>query len=239
MAKPVLITNFFQQRKTVDSLIEGSRADEDYFLFFVFAVFITTLGILIDNTIVVVGGMLVAPILFPILALGMGVVTASREAIMRSSKNLAKSVFIALVISSATAFLINGGEVTELMMMTSNVSFIAFIIAFFSGVVAAYSWAKENVSETLPGIAITVSLVPPLSTIGIALTLFSREIFSGAILLFLINIMGIVLGSVIVFSLFGFSSQAKWQAKKIREEAELEAELKNEGAHPGSSDRAE
>lgn len=218
MAKPILFTSFFEQRKSVEHLVEESRADGDYYLFLTFGAFITTLGLLINNPVVIVGAMLVAPILFPILALGMGVVTASKEAISRSIRNLAKSIVLIVIVSALTAFLINQTEVTEQLVLVSTPNFLFFLIAFFSGVVAAFSWVKQNVSATLPGVAITVSLLPPISAVGIAMTLGMRDVFSGSLMLFLINLLGIALASVVVFSLFGFSSLGRYQDEKIEEE---------------------
>jgi uncharacterized hydrophobic protein (TIGR00271 family) len=222
MAKPILFTSFFEQRKSVEHLVEESRADGDYYLFLTFGAFITTLGLLINNPVVIVGAMLVAPILFPILALGMGVVTASREAISRSVRNLAKSIILVVIVSALTAFLINQTEVTEQLVLVSSPNFLFFLIAFFSGVVAAYSWAKQNVSATLPGVAITVSLLPPISAVGIAMTLGMRDVFSGSLMLFFINLLGIALASIVVFSLFGFSALGRFQDEKIEEEIKEE-----------------
>lgn len=218
MAKPILFTSFFDQRKSVEHLVEESHADGDYYLFLTFGAFITTLGLLINNPVVIVGAMLVAPILFPILALGMGVVTASREAISRSVRNLAKSIILVIIVSALTAFLINQTEVTEQLILVSSPNFLFFLIAFFSGVVAAYSWAKQNVSSSLPGVAITVSLLPPISAVGIAMTLGMRDVFSGSLMLFFINLLGIALASIVVFSLFGFSALGRFQDEKIEEE---------------------
>lgn len=222
MKKPVLFASFFEKRRSVEHLIEESRADGDYFLFLTFAAFITTLGLLLDNPVVIVGAMLVAPLLYPILALGMGVVTASREAIGRSLKNLGKSILLVVIVSAVTAFLINQDSVGEQLTLVSSPNFLFFLIAFFSGIVAAFSWAKQHVSETLPGVAITVSILPPLSAIGIAMTLGVRDIFSGSALLFLINFLGIVLASVVIFSLFGFSYLGRFQDEKIEEEVKEE-----------------
>jgi len=218
MEKPVFSSSFFQQKKTIELLIKESRADGDFYLFLSFSSFIATLGLLLNNPIVIVGAMLVAPILVPILALGMGIVTASKGALRRSIIILIKSIVTVVLISFVTAFLLNQRETTEQLFLASKVNFIFFLVAFFSGIVASFSWIKQNVSLSLPGVAITVSLIPPLASVGIALSMFSREIFSGSLLLFLINLLGIVVASTVMFSLFGFARMQEVEDKEIEKE---------------------
>ena len=87
----------------------------------------------------------------------------------------------------------------------------------------------------LPGVAITVSLVPPLANIGIGISLFSREIFSGSILMFFINLLGITIASIGVFLLFGFARMQNYQDKQIHKE-QKEEEKKQEEKQKNSED---
>ena len=100
-------------------------------------------------------------------------------------------------------------QITEQMKLVSDFNLIFFLVAFASGIIAAFAWIKENVSATLPGIAITVSLLPSLASSGVAVALFSKELFSGSFTLFLVNFLGIVVASAIVFVLFGFPALQK------------------------------
>jgi len=222
MVKPVFLTNFFEQKRTIESILKESRAGGSFYLLLGVSAFITTLGLLINNAVIIVGGMLVAPLLFPILSLGMGIATSSQDAIVRSFKVIFKSVGIIFLVAFITAFILNNKEATDQILLASTPDLIFFLVAFASGIIAAYTWVKENISGTLPGIAVAVSLIPPLAAIGISVSLFSKDIFSGSITLFLINFLGIVLASTIVFSLFGFSGLQKIQEEKIQEERQEE-----------------
>jgi len=231
MSDSVFLTSIFEQKKTVDTLLSESRATGEFYLFLSFGAFITTLGLILNNPVVIIGAMLIAPILFPIMALGMGISTSSKEAIMRSLKILLRSIFVVFGISFVTAFLINSGDVTDQIKLASTPNFIFVMVAFFSGVIASYSWVRQEAQKTLPGVAVTVSLLPPLASVGIAVSLLSRDVFSGAILLFFINLIGIVFASILIFSLFNFSKVQKFQEEKIQkeikeEEAEEEKKIK-------------
>ncbi len=219
MIKPVLFTNFFEQKRTIDSLLKESRAGSTFYLFLSLSSFIITLGLLINNAVIIIGGMLVAPLLFPILSLGMGIATSSRGAIKRALGIITKSACIVFAVAFVTAFLLNAREVTGQMELASSFNLIFFLTAFASGIIAAFAWVKENISSTLPGIAVTVSLIPPLAVSGIAASIFSRDLFSGSLTLFLINLLGIVVASTIVFALFGFPALQGVEEREIHEEA--------------------
>ncbi|GMQ94954.1 MAG: hypothetical protein BMS9Abin13_064 [Patescibacteria group bacterium] len=218
MAQSVFFTNFLEQKKTIKTLIEESRADADFYLFLGGSSIITTLGLLMDSSIVVIGGMLVAPLLFPILSLGMGVVTSSKEAIDRSLKTIGKSILLVFFVSFFFAFLINSKEVTPVIYLASTASLAHFLIAFVSGLVAALAWVRQNANAALPGIAVSVSLIPPLSALAVGASFLDKDIISGSLMLFIINLIGIVVAGMIVFSLFGFSQLQKVQEKIIKEE---------------------
>lgn len=220
--KPVFWTSFFSQKETVETLTEESRANVDFYVLLAGSTIITTFGLVLNNSVVVIGGMLVAPLLFPILALGMGVTTSSKQAIKRSLAIIGESVFLVAVISFFTAFLLNAKEVTTTMQFASQTTIIHFLIAFTSGVMASFAWVRQNINASLPGIAVSVSLLPPLATFGIGISMFEKTITSGALFLFIVNLLGIAIASVIVFALFGFSNMQKVQEDIIEEEEEME-----------------
>ncbi|PIQ91973.1 MAG: hypothetical protein COV70_01660 [Parcubacteria group bacterium CG11_big_fil_rev_8_21_14_0_20_39_22] len=229
MAKSVFLSNIFEQRKTIDTLLEESRVDADYYLFLFFGTFITVLGLIFGNAVIIMAGMIITPILFPVLSLGMGLATVSKKAITRATLILFKSSILVFAISIVITFLTNENNITEQMLIASRPDIWLFLIAFFSGIVAAYSWMRKGTSIALPSIALSVSLIVPLSAVGISVSIapFSREIFSGALMLFVINLLGVVLASTIVFLLFGFSNLQQWQDNKIKEEKEEEKKDKS------------
>jgi len=223
MEKSVPGTDIFKQKRTTEKLVEESRTDLDFYVFLCASVFITTLGLAIDNPIVIVGAMLVAPMLYPILALGLGVVTSSGHAVARALRIIGQSVLIAIVIAFATSHLvgIDNQPITEQLelLIDPNLS-LFFLTSVAAGIVASFSWVTQKTALSFPGVAITVSLVPPIAAVGVSAALLSQELLVGSTLLFLVNLVGIVLASVIVFSLFGFQRVRVWQDERIRKEEE-------------------
>jgi uncharacterized hydrophobic protein (TIGR00271 family) len=206
-------------QEVVHRLIEETHIGGDFYFLLTISTLITTLGLLMGNTAVVIGGMLIAPLLSPILALGLGIVTTNRESLSRSLEAIFKSGVIVLVISLATAFLLgtdNPGNVEIMERVNASLPFM--YIAILSGVAATYSWAKPKLSATLPGIAVVVALLPPLCTTGIGISLLNREIITGSLELFLVNFIGISASSAVVFSLLGFHQMQGVEMEEIMKE---------------------
>ena len=219
MVNSVFISHVFEKKKSLEQLIEESKADSDFYLFLSISAIISTLGLLANNSVVVIGGMLVAPLLYPILFLSMATATSSRDGIVRAVNILGKSIILVAAISIVTSFLFHSGEITSEILLRTKPDLIAFLIAFFAGIAASFGWVKNSgVSSSLAGIAVSVSLVPPLATFGIGVASLDKLIVSGAITLFIINLLGIVLAGIIIFALFGFSNLQATEEKKIKEE---------------------
>jgi uncharacterized hydrophobic protein (TIGR00271 family) len=234
MNESILSNTVFKQKRAAERLVEESRADDDFYLFLCASVFITTIGLEISSPIVIIGAMLVAPMLYPILALGLAIVTASQHAIRRALIIIGKSAVISIGISLITSFLIDvnrTGLSEQLNLLIEPDLFLFFLISLAAGVVASFSWVTQNTAMSLPGIAITVSLVPPIAAVGISLTLISRPLFVGALMLFVINLLGILLSSVVVFSLFDFQKTRVWQDERIRKEEEAVTKQETETEH--------
>ena len=226
---PLFFAKISDQRVAVDKLIKESRPDADYYLYLTLAGMIAALGLLNDNPVVIIGAMLIAPALFPILSLGMGVVTASRSAIVRALKVIGHSFTILVISGLFFAFIITTtGEANESMRLASSPNLTSILIALFSGIIASYSWVKQSQSALLPGVAVAVSLVPPLANIGVGIALFSKPIFAGSLLMFLLNLLGIFFGSMLIFAVFGFSGMRSWQDKRLVEEEEMIEKQKEE-----------
>ncbi|MEX0931896.1 MAG: DUF389 domain-containing protein [Candidatus Paceibacterota bacterium] len=210
-------TSVFGQRRTIETLTAESKPDFDFFLFLVFATCITTIGLLRDNAIVIVAGMLLAPLLFPIMALGMGMVTFSLSAIIRALFTIIESIGVVVLISAFTAYFIGPVE-TNSLSVASTPDILLYVVAFLAGTITAFTWVKQNMSASLPSIAITVALIVPLSAVGIAIVGISPDTFFNSFELFFGNLFAITLATIIVFMMFGFARLHQYQEKVIEAE---------------------
>lgn len=225
----LFMTKLNDQRQAVDKLIHDSKADGDYYFYLIMSGFIATFGLLNNNPVIIIGAMLIAPALFPILSLGMALVTSSKIAIWRATKAIGMSFLIVVLSSALLTFLFQTmleSEPNQSIILASSPNITSIFIALISGLIASYSWVKQSQSALLPGVAVAVSLVPPLSNIGIGITLLSPPVFTGSLLLFILNLIGICLSSVLIFSIFGFSNLKNWQSMRLKQEQAFDSELK-------------
>lgn len=188
--------------EAVKKLIENSTPNFDFFFLVILSVLMATFGILENSTAVVIGSMLIAPILFPILSLSLSVVMADYKLIGRATKTLLKALILGLGASvGAALFFGASAELTTEALLRTEPTLISIAIAVVAGLAVSYTLAKPNLNETLPGIAVAVALIPPLATIGIGIARFDVEVITGASVFLLVNVVGILFASMLIFSL--------------------------------------
>lgn len=214
------------QIRVASELIESSRLDADFYLMLVLSAVVVTLGLIVGSTAVVIGGMLITPLLTPILTLALGLVIADKIVILRSAKIILQSLGIVLGVAIVLGFLFPlknpNGEIHS--RLISNIPY--FLIAFAAGLAATFSWTHKKLSAMLPGVAIAVSLLPPLSVFGIGLASLSVEMVRGSLLLFLLNLFGVILGSMFIFSLLNFHKAKQATVQKVKNEIKEEEKKK-------------
>jgi uncharacterized hydrophobic protein (TIGR00271 family) len=199
----------------------GARLRPYLFRFFILlglSVIIASFGILSNSTAVVIGGMLVAPLMTPVLGLAAATVMAwprrlGETALLVAIASLgavALAWFVASFMPEGVYALVLPGELisrTEPTMQDLG-------IAVAAGAAGAYVLVHKESVSALPGVAVAVALVPPLAVVGISLALGNYDDAGGALLLYLTNLAGIVLAAMVVFVLTGFVPE--FQAERGR-----------------------
>ena len=190
---------------------EGSKARDRLWRFgllMMLSTSIAALGIIEDSTAVVIGAMLISPLMTPIMGAAAALVSASPGRILGALLTVAGGVGVAVV----TAWLVTGllasesDPILDSAQITSRVSptLIDLLIALAAGAAGAFAISRSDVSDSLPGAAIAVALVPPLAVVGIALRIGEFEDVVGASLLFTVNLVGMILAGSIVFLVSGY-----------------------------------
>ena len=169
------------------------------------SILIASVGLNANSTPVVIGAMLISPLLGPILGLGFSIATNDIETLKNSFINFIVMVVLS-VVTSYFFFLIfpEGEEISELLSRTKP-DIRDVLIAFFGGLALIIAKTKkENISSAIFGVAIATALMPPLCTVGFGLAEQNMNYASGAILLFLINSIYIILATYIVLKILRF-----------------------------------
>jgi uncharacterized hydrophobic protein (TIGR00271 family) len=165
---------------------------------------IASLGLMADSAVAIVGAMLIAPLMRPILAIAYGVVTGKPTLLWRAVMTLLIGILVTVLIAWLTEQILGLREPTREIMARTRPSMIDLGVAVAAGIAAALASVRRNVADTLPGVAIAVALVPPLCVLGITLSIGAFEQAWGAALLFAVNLVAIVLCAVVVFLVDGY-----------------------------------
>lgn len=172
---------------------------------------IATLGLLANSVAIIIGAMIIAPLMGPIVAMAYSVAMGNRKLLRRSSLTLLKGIILTILISWLTASVIGLKTVDSEILSRTNPTLIDFGIAMAAGMAGAFANTRRSIGDAIPGVAIAVALVPPLSVVGIGLSLREQEIATGSLLLFITNLICIIFfgGLVFLFQSYGNIDRAK------------------------------
>ncbi|MGB0212920.1 DUF389 domain-containing protein [Algiphilus sp.] len=185
-------------------LKDSARIGPDYLTLSVLSALIGTLGLLLDSAAVIIGAMVLAPLMAPIICLSMAALRRDFGLLRQSATAIGVGVGLSLAVSALVALLVPMRMLTPEIAARLAPSLIDLGVAVFSGVAGAYAYARESIMKSLPGVAIAVALVPPLAVAGIGVGWWDGGIVLGAGLLFLTNLVGIALAGAATFMVLGY-----------------------------------
>lgn len=167
---------------------------------------ISTLGLLADSVAIIIGAMIIAPLMGPIIGIAYSTAMGNRKLLRRSIFTTFKGVVLTVAVSYITALLIGLDTVESEILSRTNPTLIDFGIALAAGMAGAFTQTRRRISDAIPGVAIAVALVPPLSVVGIGLALGRGDIATGALLLFCTNLICIIFFGGLVFLLQSYGN---------------------------------
>lgn len=203
------------ERMTDALYVEGpwrSRKSTKFWILLVLAAIIATAGVIADSTATVIGAMIVAPLMTPILGTALAVVLADRHHLMRSVGLVLGGALVVIAIALLLGFL---GAPLDAFASNSQVAgrihpkLIDLVAALATGTVGAFALVRSDISDTLPGVAIAISLVPPLAVVGLLLSVQRYSDAAGAALLFGTNVAAIIATGAVVLLVYRIRDVAR------------------------------
>ncbi|MGB5280127.1 MAG: TIGR00341 family protein [Arenicellales bacterium] len=191
---------------------EGDRTQRhlvQFIALLLLSTIIAAVGVIEDSTATVIGAMIIAPLMTPIVA--------TTAALMMGNGLRAFNSFLLVVVSVLGVILVSaviGMMSTHVIdfqtnsQITARVAprFLDLIVALAAGAAGAFAISRDDISDSIPGVAISISLVPPLCVVGISLSSGQFSDALGALLLFLTNYLSILLSGGAVFALLGLGA---------------------------------
>lgn len=207
----------------------GSKTSR-FWLLLTLAAVIAAAGLVGDSAATVIGAMIVAPLMTPILGIVLATVIGDRRNLLRSWGFVVTGAAAAVAIGYVVGLTVVSPVVAETDgEIAGRVApdLIALLAALATGAVGAIALVRSDISDTLPGVAISISLVPPLATVGLTLESGAPDQARGALLLFVTNVAAIIATGVVVLA--GY---------RIADAGQLAARAAGPDASGGSPDEA-
>jgi uncharacterized hydrophobic protein (TIGR00271 family) len=203
------------ERMTGALFIDGGptgRASTRFWVLLILAGVIATAGVIADSTATVIGAMIVAPLMTPILGTALSLVLADRAHLLGSIGHviggalvvIAIGVLFGLIDGPSDAYASNSQVAARI-----SPRLIDLIAATATGMVGAFALVRSDISDTLPGVAIAISLVPPLAVVGLLISVGRVDAAAQAGLLFGTNVAAIIATGTIVLLLYKVRDAAK------------------------------
>ena len=188
-------------------LESGAHESTSYWLQLLVSIGIATLGLVLGSVAVIIGGMLVAPLMSPIIALAMGLATGSPFLVLRSATRIAMSVVVAIGGAAAITTLLPFHEVNPEIVARTSPTLLDLLTAGFCALAGVYAALRpgSDTASTAAGTSIGISLVPPLCTSGFGFGTGMLSVAGGAALLFLTNLVAIIFVGMVSFVAAGFN----------------------------------
>ena len=202
--------SYERRQEVMEQLAEAASPGFDFFLMVVLSSSIATFGLITDSPAVIIGAMLVAPLMSPILGLSLATVAGEGRIFERALVALVEGAVLAVALAAAEGWLAGQlpfdvlNELPRELLARTRPSPFDLGIALAGGAAAAYALAQPKLSAALPGVAIATALMPPLCALGIGLSVSNREVALGALLLFATNLAAISFAGIVVFAALGF-----------------------------------
>ena len=207
---------------------QASIPSSDFFFMLMLSTAIATLGLLSNSAPAIIGAMIIAPMMSPIMSLSYGIIIFEWNLVRRSLLMVFTGVILVILFAFISTELLGLRITSSEILSRTAPTLLDLGVAAAAGAAGAFAYTRRNIMNSIAGVAISVALVPPLAVTGIGLALRKRaagdvglslteiglysggtDIASGAFILFLTNLLGIVIIAGIVLLTQGYGQWKK------------------------------
>jgi uncharacterized hydrophobic protein (TIGR00271 family) len=200
----------------VNNVNERTRLTLSYISLLLASTMLSTLGLLMENIPVVIGGMIISPLMWPLIKTSLGVCYERLEYIRQALELL----FLSIIFSIGSGIIITYISPLQFLNNTiinlANPTLLDLIIALVAGAVASVSLIQPKINDSLAGVAIATSLMPPLCNVGISIALGRPDLALNSLTLFIVHVISIIFIAIVIFGSAGLRSKAKTSIIKQR-----------------------
>lgn len=193
----------------------GSEPKPSFYAMLATATLIASFGLIANSTAVIIGAMLVAPLMTPILGIALALVRGDARLLGRAVRAEGTGIILAVGIAALFGSLPLAVEVTPEMLARTQPNLLDLLVAILAGFAGSFALVNERLSPALPGVAIATAIVPPLANTGLCLAVAAYQGASGSFLLFLANFLAILLVASATFFFAGLAPHIEVEQKRL------------------------
>lgn len=200
-------------------LRQASVPSWGFFFMLLLSSAIATFGLLSNSAPAIIGAMIIAPLMAPILGLSYGIVVMDWVQLIRATVTVAVGAVVVVLFAYLTTQLIGLRIAGSEILSRTTPTLLDLGVAMAAGAAGAFAYSRKSIANSIAGVAIAVALVPPLAVAGIGFALGNQasaevglsltelglysggdDIAGGSLLLFLTNLCGIVVVAGVVLA---------------------------------------
>ena len=193
----------------------GAEPDRNFFMLVCFATIVAAIGLIENNTAVLVGAMVIAPFLGPNLAQTFAAAMGERSLFLSALRTNLLGSALAFSLAFSIGFFYSLDALSEELLARAYVDYSSIFLALASGSAAVLSLTR-GISSVLVGVMVAVALLPPLTASALFLGIGMWANAANAALLLAVNIVCINLAGVLTFATRGIGPRSWWDKRKAR-----------------------
>ena len=191
------MTGNYSTREYREKLYDDLHVRLSNILILMCSIFIASIGLNMNSTAVVIGAMLISPLMTPIAGLGFGLAIFDTRLIEQSLKVLFTQVLVSLLVSALYFWISPLSYASSQLIARTSPTIWDVLIAIAGGIAGVIGSRKKEANNIVPGVAIATALMPPICTAGYGLANGNVRFLFGALYLFLINCVFIMLINIV------------------------------------------
>ena len=171
----------------------------DFFVLMSASAAIAAAGFVMDSPSVIIGAMVISPLLHPVVLLGSALARGDLRHGLSLLGIAAIGIAVAMVVAIGLGFVWPsfdyGSEITTRL---AEAPALYALVAFASGVAGAFAFYWPDIAESIPGVSISVALLPPVVMVGLAISRLDTDLLTKSTVILVVNLVGLTLSAALV-----------------------------------------
>lgn len=198
-----------------NSVSQGANVTHVFIAQVVLATLVAAIGLMRNDTAILIGAMVIAPLLGPNMSLCLATTLGDWDLVRKSLWANAVGLAVSLLCAVVIGLLFPVTATQEAIASRTSVAPSDIILALASGCAGVLAFTT-GAPSALIGVMVAVALLPPFAVFGMLLAAGDFDGASGAFLLVATNVICVNLAGTLTFFVQGLRPHSWWEAKRAK-----------------------